>query len=247
MRIMRQSTKAFYMAKRAKGAKREFFSKFSRALDLEAFAKAGGETQKWYESTKVEGGYIVQFKGDDTVYYVGGGKVVKIEMGKVKVQPAAKDKSEEQPKDKSKPAEGGGEGRPTEPGEGGCGESPAMSRARAIFNCIFSGPPQVAPDGTPGPASRPTGPSGPAVPKDCNEVNMAAIWGSSTSQRGGATDPEGPEDLMPAGPAIPKGFIPKIHGAIDPPKGSVALPGGKDIPGGGWAARQRGPTRRQKR
>ncbi len=84
----------------------------------------------------------------------------------------------------------------------------------------------MAPGGTPEPVSRPAGPSGPALPKNCNEVNMAAVWGRSTAAVGGATDPEGPEDLMPAGPTILKGFIPEIHGAIDPPKEAVSIPGG---------------------
>lgn len=130
----------------------------------------------------------------------------------------------------------GGEGRPVGPGEGDCDETPAQKRARAIFNCIFSGPPQVAPGGTPEPVTYPTGPAGPTLPADCDEINIAGVWGSSTIKWGGAYDPEGPEDFIQVGPTT-KGYIPKVEGVIDPPKEAVSIPGGgkgkgkKGLPG----------------
>jgi hypothetical protein len=95
---------------------------------------------------------------------------------------------------------------------GGCGGTPAMQRAHAIFNCIFSNT-DFEETGTIAPWIHTEGPSGLSNPM-CNKIDVAAIWKSSTGPS--VTDPTDPEDFVRAGPNIFLSFIPKLHGAIDP-------------------------------
>jgi hypothetical protein len=211
---------AFKISKRSKGLEKEFWEKYTKHCEYEAIEGSDPSNPKYMDIKQTEFGTSVNFH-DGTIYTVHRNHTVtKIEYGPpITKLPIIKLPGIEINLDK------GNKKRPVEPGEGegDCVESDAQRRARAIHNCIFGGSPDLSTGGSLDPLVRPSGPAGPPSPQTCNEVNMAALWGSSTASGGGATDPRGPEDLNRRGPSIFDTFVPARDGVIDPVKAETPV------------------------
>ena len=66
---------------------------------------------------------------------------------------------------------------------------------------------------------------GPGLPEECNEWDIARLFGNG---EGGYTDPTNPEDMIRGGPPLWQTWFPHLHGAIDPPKPHITERGGID-------------------
>jgi len=199
------ASRAHKLFKKSEGKTKEYYKSVIASAEASSMTASSGKVPDVVRTTDAGDGYVVADLGDGSKWLLDRKtrKVWQLEKAKPVPEPEAETD-----------ADSGDESMPVEPGSGDCGETAAMARARAIFNCIF-GDTEAGAGATPGPQVRPQGPSGPRAPEGCDEVSMAAIWGSSTGPS--VTDPTDPEDLAPAaGPNIYQSFVPKIHGAIDP-------------------------------
>ncbi|MFZ1680408.1 MAG: hypothetical protein WAT70_05255 [Rhizobiaceae bacterium] len=116
--------------------------------------------------------------------------------------------------------------RPADPESGGCPQTAAEVRARAMFNCLFAGDlTDVSGRAGLGPLIQTLAPAG-TLPAACDALDPGTFWGASTGP--GVTDPV--PWAVHGGPISFRSFIPRVHGVIDPPRDWTGVPRPGGIP-----------------